>query len=191
MPSQSESQLVLSPTVPASLAATLRSNQLGTDATGKTNIPALRHDMLELTHHLDRLTRTHAIDRAAIRDALLKLTMVVDDLRNNATPRPHPLSRSVTLNSVFITSLRDSNERRTPAPAKSASWMYASAPSRTTPARHLAIRDHCQPGARWGHQRIVANPRDLVNGHPASRRPQQLRARSNGQDLVRFLFSSH
>ncbi|EIW60652.1 uncharacterized protein TRAVEDRAFT_57830 [Trametes versicolor FP-101664 SS1] len=90
MPSQSDSQVVLSPPVPAPLAATLRSNQLGADVTGKTNIPALRHDMLELTHHLDRLTRTHATDRAAIRDALLKLTMAVDDLRNDASPATSP-----------------------------------------------------------------------------------------------------
>lgn len=58
--------------------------------TGRTNIPALRQDVLDLARHLDRLTRTHSADRATIRDALLRLTNSVEDLRTNTTPATSP-----------------------------------------------------------------------------------------------------
>ncbi|KAL1937064.1 hypothetical protein VTO73DRAFT_15133, partial [Trametes versicolor] len=73
---------------PVPLANHLRSAQLGTDITGKTNIPALRNDVATLAGHLDHVTRTHVTDRATIRDALLRLTNSVEELRTNSAAAP-------------------------------------------------------------------------------------------------------
>ncbi|EIW53808.1 uncharacterized protein TRAVEDRAFT_23104 [Trametes versicolor FP-101664 SS1] len=72
------------------LTSALRSAHLGTDQTGKTNIPALKGDVHTLASHLDRLTRTHATDRAAIKDALLRLTSSVEALRDNPSSTSAP-----------------------------------------------------------------------------------------------------